>query len=845
MLIPSMHTTLGNRLRASRLLLTTMLFGAVAAQVVWADDRPAMLESAPTTLRLVSGDGQAGVLGEPLEAPLVVQVLDAEGHGVEGVAVGFVAEMGGGRIIEGEVPTDAAGLAQTQWELGPSRAPQSATAWVPGMANVSFRAEVIDLNLCHAERLAHLRNIGRPYRLCESGIIVSSRLVIEPGVTILADPGALITVHGDLVAEGTEAEPIRLLGRVERPGSWRGIWFTHNAKGTLTHVEVAHGGGGMIDKYTPANVLHMSANPVTIRNSLLRDSMTWGIDTSQAYGPPMPGFAANRLEGNWSAGLRMRPGGIKFVDGASTFAGNGENRIEVIGLPSRSDPRETWQETTVPFLLVYGEIRLSNTVVEIEPGFTLIVGNFAERFAVNRTATLRASGTAEKPIRFLAEHEEPGAWYGLEIRSQMDNVLSYVEVAHGGRGSSSNVRLDEGANLSISHSILRDSRHSGLNALRGGALPGFESNRFTGNGHAGIEIRVDQMRYIDSESVFDSNVDDVIEVTAGTIAGEAHRWRGTSVPFCVNGTINVDTELDIEPGFSLLAASGTSYIRVRTQGEIRAVGTAERMIRFMAEADEPGAWRGLGIESLRGNVLSHVEIAHGGQGQSANIQLRGSAAISKSILRDSATVGIDARRARSLEGFAANLFDNNREVGIIIRAEQMRDIDAESRFSGNGFDGIAVEGGELSRGPHVWPRTSAPFLLRRSIAVNIDLAVEPGFSLVADPGRVGITIGRDGSIRAVGTAEHPIRFLSRHGQPGDWQGLRIDSAADNRLEHVEIAYGGSGATHNVHVVSGSVEIVNSLIRDSHNYGLFIQRAKHFHEEGNRFEGNLAGTKAVD
>jgi uncharacterized protein YjdB len=68
-------------------------------------------------LRVVSGDGQAGPVGEALAAPVVFRVLDHKGHAVPGVAVRATVVSGGGSVTPA-AETDARGESRVRWTLG-------------------------------------------------------------------------------------------------------------------------------------------------------------------------------------------------------------------------------------------------------------------------------------------------------------------------------------------------------------------------------------------------------------------------------------------------------------------------------------------------------------------------------------------------------------------------------------------------------------------------------------------------------------------------------------------------------------------------------------------------------
>lgn len=71
------------------------------------------------TLFKVSGDVQSGTVGSPLGRPLVAEIDDRLGSPVQGVTVFFRVVSGGGSLSDPAPATDASGIAQTTWTLGP------------------------------------------------------------------------------------------------------------------------------------------------------------------------------------------------------------------------------------------------------------------------------------------------------------------------------------------------------------------------------------------------------------------------------------------------------------------------------------------------------------------------------------------------------------------------------------------------------------------------------------------------------------------------------------------------------------------------------------------------------
>lgn len=88
------------------------------------------------------GNGQTGSVGAQLALPLVVKVAAGDGVGVSGVTVFFTVATGAGTVTNASVVSDANGLAQTSWTLGPAAGTQSVTATSGTLTNspITFTA---------------------------------------------------------------------------------------------------------------------------------------------------------------------------------------------------------------------------------------------------------------------------------------------------------------------------------------------------------------------------------------------------------------------------------------------------------------------------------------------------------------------------------------------------------------------------------------------------------------------------------------------------------------------------------------------------------------------------------
>jgi PKD repeat protein len=120
---PSSPSPCASRLRGRTLLAALLLAGCTggAGLLLPGDGQPAGIE-------VVRGDGQSGRVGEPLAAPLVVEVTDSRGRPVEGARVAFDFAGPGGDIVPDTATTDANGEADARIVLGTTVGTQTGQA---------------------------------------------------------------------------------------------------------------------------------------------------------------------------------------------------------------------------------------------------------------------------------------------------------------------------------------------------------------------------------------------------------------------------------------------------------------------------------------------------------------------------------------------------------------------------------------------------------------------------------------------------------------------------------------------------------------------------------------------
>ncbi len=144
-----------------------------------------------------------------MSQPVVVRVLATDGLPIEGVTVTFAAANGGGAGSPTDV-SDANGLAQTTWTLGPvGGVPQSLTATVAGVTGspVTFTATSPALALLHhyPMNVDVSDAVGSEDGTLQFGAVVADGVLTPGGVNGTVEFGALGSVSTSRAGESQAA----------------------------------------------------------------------------------------------------------------------------------------------------------------------------------------------------------------------------------------------------------------------------------------------------------------------------------------------------------------------------------------------------------------------------------------------------------------------------------------------------------------------------------------------------------------------------------------------------------------------------------------------------------------
>jgi len=171
----------------------------------------------PTEMEMLGGDGQQGVVGEPLPDPLRVRVVDEEGRPLAGVDVTWTASTTAGTLVPTSPQTGSDGTASAHWTLGSEVGEHQVSATVEGLFILSFRAialtgppATLEIASGDGQRASIGDPLLEPLRIYLGDAYGNP--VPEAPVTWSVDSGSLTDEEGETGASG-EASARWTLGR--------------------------------------------------------------------------------------------------------------------------------------------------------------------------------------------------------------------------------------------------------------------------------------------------------------------------------------------------------------------------------------------------------------------------------------------------------------------------------------------------------------------------------------------------------------------------------------------------------------------------------------------------------
>ena len=323
---------------------------------------------------------------------------------------------------------------------------------------------------------------GSPYEVTDNISVHNGvTLTIDPGVEVIFDQYAGLTVNGSLIAIGTATQPITFTATSQNPGWWDGVSIAGtdaahlNSGSSLDYVTINYAGGGLAD-------LDLSYASVNIAHSQFSNSYEDGI-----YGDTggVANVSDSSFTNNQGYAILFKDASVNPSLANLSASGNQQNGV-AFGIGTL-DGQHTWSYTGIPYFVQNNLVVASSGSLTVDPGVEV---RFEQYAGLTANGPLVAEGIATQPITLTATSQNPGWWDGIDIRGtdsahrNIGSVLQYVTVEYGG-GNQANVSLTN-AQVAISHSILRDSGGDGLYIDKGGAGSSIEISQIINNANDAV-----------------------------------------------------------------------------------------------------------------------------------------------------------------------------------------------------------------------------------------------------------------------------------------------------------------------------------------------------------------------
>jgi len=321
-------------------------------------------------------------------------------------------------------------------------------------------------------------------------------------------------------------------------------------------------------------------------------------------------------------------------------------------------------------------------------------------------------------------------------------------------------------------------------------------------------------------------------------------WAALDVPYVAEKDIVIEAPVTIAESVEFQFTQSTR-LRVLPGGSLNAVGDEGRRITFRGTNEIPGFWDGVEIDSNSDqNRLEFVDITNGGSSGYANVYMQRDSrlAVRNTTISESETFGIEAEPNVEFPEFTGNTFASNGSGPMRIPVSLLDGVDETSSYAGgSGPKRITVYDADIT-GASTWSAMDVPVFFEQDIFLETPVTVDPGAEFRFGQS-TSLVVRSGASLNALSNeSAGRTRFVGDEDVAGYWWGIQVIAAStENVLDYCEVANGGEGSGSNVYVErSGSMTVVNSVIRDCSDEGIYVEPEGGLTESDNQFSGNANG-----
>jgi hypothetical protein len=681
-----------------------------------------------------------------------------------------------------------------------------------------------------------------------SPYIVEARLTIAQGTTLSVEPGTIVQIAANqgLYANGVIVARQATFA-INGSGNWAGLYLSPaSGASTLEGSTFSQAGAnlGYLDWANRHTAIYVDRCAPTITGCSFINQSGNGVELISSAAIIKNNVFTNLGEGCYAIVFNTLD--AFPVLAGNTVSGTGVQGIAVPG--GRLSGTNIWNKPGLGFpYFINGDLTLGAGVqLTVEAGVQLkMLGN---RIWVD--GTLQARGTADEPVVFTSQKNEPkpGDWRGLYFGPGAgESQLRYCLLSFGGdnlgyinwANRPTTIYVDQSSptfdNITLTysqyHGLWFNSSHSEVHGANiqfcgGHGLIAEGSSRinlgdtsFAHNGTADdgfYTVLEDASSIVAPLNVtFSENRRQGINISGGTLATDG-TWKhwATNAPYVLTGEVTVvdKVRLTIEAGTTMklqntrLVVSGVliadgmaDAITLTSWRDDRIGGNSDGTNSLPAEGD----WKGIYLSpNSSGSVIRNCQFNYGGNNigyinwdnRLAFIYLdQCSPTIQNCTFAHSAGHGIELYSSAALvqTNSFVDMAENNYAVALDLT--DRFPILTDNQASGRGIRGVAVPGGNIS-GSQAWtkPGRDFPYFLNGQLTIpaQAQLSLAAGIKILSSNQKIWV----DGTLQALGQATNPIVFSSRNSTPapGDWRGVYLGPGAGGSvLRYCTLTFGGN------------------------------------------------------
>lgn len=327
----------------------------------------------------------------------------------------------------------------------------------------------------------------------------------------------------------------------------------------------------------------------------------------------------------------------------------------------------------------------------IEPGTVIVAKAGAGLEFFTAKGTIKAEGTASKPIVFKSESGAKGGWLGVKFQDSNSplNVMQYVTITDGGSASfdgdeskKATIQFAGTNQLKMKNCTVSNSANWGMYETFSSELTllEFDSNTFSNHTNFPIYIYDATAKSLGSKTVFAGNTKSYIGLMQKSFDGlnGAHIWKKQALPYfwddtdpLVIGYYSTHGSLTMEAGAQLIMGPGTGIVigeNANETGYLKLQGTAANRVVIKGESATKGYWKGIYVRTPSVNndfAFATVSDAGstnlGGTGTKANVVVdsESSLKITNVTLSNSQGCGVTVSTSLGILNSSSLTFSNN------------------------------------------------------------------------------------------------------------------------------------------------------------------------------------------